>query len=124
MPKILVNYIYNKKSDTFKLRDSNIVFADMPIAEMELDAEYDDILVVPINNRMTVVDKEEYLKTNKQFKLSVLPDGTVHEDNQNGTPVWLPKDTDINRLRFINGQLVLEDIKEETQETEIEKEGE
>lgn len=122
MPKILVNYKYNKKSDTYTLFSRECVFADMPIAEMEMHADYDDILVVPINNRMTVVDKAEYMAVNKQFALAVNPDGTIRED-QNGQLVWLPKNTDISKLRFVNGQLVLVS-EEETQETENEKEGE
>lgn len=114
MPKILVNYKYNKKTDTFTIINNGIVYADEPIAEMDMYAEYDEILVVPINKRKTVVDKEEYMKNNKIFKLILLSDGTVHEDNQNGQSVWLPKDTDISKLRFIDDQLVLisEDVKE------------
>lgn len=122
MPKILVNYKHNKKSDTYTILPRDCVYADMPIAEMEMYAEYEDILVVPINNRMTVVDRAEYTVINKQFMLAVNPDGTIRED-QNGQSVWLPRDTDISKLRFINGQLVLVS-EEETQETENEKEGE
>ena len=117
MPRILINYKYNKKTDTYTLLSNEYVFADMPVAEMEMQADYDDILVVPINNRMTVVDKSEYMKTNKQFSLAVNPDGTVRED-QNGQLVWLPKNTDISKLRFFNGQLVL------VSDKETEKEGE
>lgn len=106
MPKILVNYKYNKKTDTYTLLNNDIVYADMPVAVMDLKDEFDEILVVPINGKNTVVDKEEYLKVHKQFKLKAIEDGVVIED-QNGTPVWLPKDTDITKLRFINGRLVL-----------------
>ena len=114
MPKILVNYKYNKKTDTYTLLENDVVFADMPIAVMDMGAEYDDILVVPVNNTQMVVDKVEYLKVNKLFTLSVADEsGTVIEDPK-GALVWLPKDTDITKLRFINGQLVLvsEDEKE------------
>lgn len=106
MPKILVNYKYNKKTDTYTILPNEYVFADMPIAEMDMGAEYDDILVVPINSRMTVVDKNEYMSVNKQFSLAVNPDGTIRED-QNGQLVWLPKNTDISKLRFFNGQLAM-----------------
>lgn len=124
MPKILVNYKHNKKTDTYTVLENNVVYADMPIAVMDMYAEYNDILVVPLNNVMTVVDKEEYTKINKQFKLTAYPDGTVKEDSQNGTPIWLPKDTDINMLRVVNGQLVMiEPEKEVPEDAEI-KEGE
>ena len=112
MPKILVNYLYNKKNDTYSLVSNSVVFADMPIAVMEMGAQYDEILVVPINKQNTVVDKEEYLKTNKKFKLIADENGKV-EESPNGVSIWLPKDTNIQNLRIINGQLVLVDEKEE-----------
>lgn len=106
MPKILVNYRYNKKTDTYSLLNTDVVFADMPVAIMDMGAEYDEVLIVPINNQNTVVDKNEYLKVNKQFKLSANEDGSVKEDI-NGIKLWLPKDTDITRLRVVNNQLML-----------------
>lgn len=117
MPKILVNFKYNKKTDTYSLVEGDVVFADMPIAIMDMGAEYDSILVVPMNNQNTVVDKEEYLKVNKLFKLAVDQEGNVSED-PNGVPIYLPKETDISKLKFINGQLVMEEEKEENKEGE------
>lgn len=117
MPKILVNYKYNKKNDKYSLLENEVVFADMPIAEMDMGTEFDEVLVVPINGRNTVVEKEEYLKVNKLFKLVSDKDGNVTED-ANGVPVWLPKDTNIEQLKFINGQLVLVEPTEETKEGE------
>jgi hypothetical protein len=106
MPKILVNYTYNKKKDTYSLIDNGVVFVDMPIAVMELGAQYDEILIVPINQQNTVVDKEEYLNANKRFKLAVDEEGNVKEDD-NGAFVWLPKNTDVSKLKVINNQLIL-----------------
>lgn len=120
MPKILVNYKHNAKTDKYTLLQNDVVFADLPIAVMEMAAEYDDILVVPINKVNTVVDKEEYLKVNKLFKLSVDPDGTIKED-PNGVAVYLPKDTNVSKLKIVNGQLALI---EEDENTENIKEGE
>lgn len=112
MPKILVNYKYNKKNDTYSILEGEVVFADMPVAVMDMGAEYESILVVPMDNVNTVVDKEEYLKVNKLFKLSVADsEGTVVED-PNGAPIYLPKETDISKLKFINGQLVFVDEEE------------
>lgn len=117
MPKILVNYIYNKKTDKYSLLDNDVVFADMPIAVMEMGVEYDEVLIVPVNNQATVVEKEEYLQKNRQFKLVVNEDGSIVE-NENGTPIYLPKDTDVSKLRFINGQLVLIDENKEKEGNE------
>lgn len=113
MPKILVNYKLDKKTNTYKVLENDVVYADMPIAVMDMYAEYDDILVVPINNMMTVVDKVEYLKANKQFRLTANEDGSVVEDNEKGTPIWLPRNTDLSKLKVVNGQLVLVEPKEE-----------
>lgn len=120
MPKILVNYKYNKKKDEYSLFESDVVYADMPLALMELGAEYDEILIVPINNQATVVDKVEFLSRNKQFHL--VADGErILEDKEKGTPIWLPKDTNLEELRYINGQI----LKVETKaEEELEVEGE
>lgn len=112
MTKILVNYAYNKKNDTYSLVNSDFVFVDLPIAVMDINANYKSILVVPINGQNTVVDKDEYLSKNKLFKLAVDETGKVIE-NQNGVPTYLPKDTDLEKLMYINGQLVLVEDKKE-----------
>lgn len=120
MPKILVNYNYNKKEDKYTLSNYDVVFADMPLAIMDMGAEYEDILVVPVDNVKMVVDKKEFLKTNKAFYL--VADGeVVREDKKNGTLIYLPRDTDISELRYINGQLVkVANNVETTAEDEIE----
>lgn len=117
MPKILVNYTYNKKNNKYSLLDSNVVYADLPIAEMELGNEFEEILIVPINKRATVVEKTEYLSKNKLFKLIANENGIVSED-ENGTPIYLPINTDINKMRFIDGQLVLIENNEEREDIE------
>lgn len=116
MPKILVNYNYNKKEDKYTLSNYDVVFADMPLAIMNMGEEYDEILVVPVNNAKVVVDKKEFLKTNKAFYL--VSDGElVKEDKKNGVLVYLPKDTDISKLRYIQNQIVMvEDAIEEKEE--------
>ena len=112
MTKILVNYVYNKNNDTYSLVNSDFVFVDLPIAVMDINADYKSILVVPINGQNTVVDKDEYLSKNKLFKLVADKDGNIRED-QNGVPTYLPKDTDLTKLMYINGQLVLVEDKKE-----------
>ena len=115
MPKILINYTYNKKNDKYSLLLNNeYVFADMPIAEMELGQEFaGDILVVPMNDKATVVDKEEYLAVNKLFHLAINEDGEhLHEDPNGKISLYLPKDTPVDRLVIKNGQLLLEELNE------------
>lgn len=106
MPKILINYKYNKKTDTYTLCKNDVVYADLPIAEIDMYDDIEEPLVVPIKNKMTVVEKSEYTKHNKQFVIAVDKEGNIIED-QNGVAVWLPIDTDLSKLRFINGQLVM-----------------
>lgn len=115
MPKILVNFKYNKKKDEYSLFDTDVVYADMPIALMELGAEYEEVLIVPINGQATVVEKGEFLARNKQFHL--VADGEmIVEDKERGTPVWLPKDTNLTELRYINGQILKVENKTEVEE--------
>lgn len=129
MPKILVNFKYNKKKDEYSLFDTDVVYADMPIALMELGAEYEEVLIVPIGGQATVVEKSEFLARNKQFFL--VADGEmILEDKERGTPVWLPKDTDLTELRYINGQIlkvennaeVVEEVEGNAQEEIIKEE--
>ena len=110
MPKILVNYSYNKKKNKYNILESDVVFAELPVALMDMDMDTEDILVVPIQGKNTVVDRKSYLEKHQLFRLTVNEDGTIKED-PNGAPIWLPKETKIPNLRLMNGQLVL--IKEE-----------
>lgn len=114
MPAILTNY-KQKDEDTFILIDDGCVYPDLPIAIKEKHKDYKDILVVPIRGNMTVVEKEDYLATNKKFKLKVTEDGKIVEASD-GQIVYLPKDTDISKAEIVNGQLVFrqEEAKDET----------
>lgn len=108
MPKIYVNYIYNKKKDTYKLCPTDVVYVDAPTAVMEKNEEYDEVLVVPVKGVPTVVDKETFLEFHKAFYLSANGENIV-EDEEHGIKMYLPKDTDISKLRYINNQIVLLD---------------
>lgn len=105
MPKICVNFKKNKDNSYKLYTDTGLVYADMPIAIMEMDAEYINPIVVMLDNIPTVVEKEEYEKTNKLFKLKIKEDSTLEED-VNGFEIYLPKDTQVKDLRFIDGQIV------------------
>ncbi len=122
MAKILVNYIHNKAKGEYEiLSDSKYVFADMPVAILETEDDIKTPLVVPIRGAMTVVDKERYELTNKKFKLVSDENGNVHE-NENGAEIWLPKNTDISKLRYINNQLVMVEDEPKKEVTEEPKE--
>lgn len=105
MPKILLNY--KKLHDgSFKLYyNPTHVFADMPVCIADMDEEYIQPIVVNINNEAVVVEKEEYEKTHKLFKLKVDKNNFLVED-EDGFEIYLPIDTDITQLMYINGQIV------------------
>ena len=116
MARILVNYIYNKQKDEFKILDGDCVYADQKVAILETEEIINKPLVVPFNNVATVVDRERYEQVHKRFYLVANEKGEVKED-RNGTEIWLPKDTDISKLRLVNGRLVMvEEPKEEKKE--------
>lgn len=109
MAKILVNYIYNRSKNTYELLNKKHVLADVDFAILETEQNIKTPLVVAIEGKPTVVDKDEYSKNNKEFKLKVVDENVVVEATD-GVAVWLPKDTDVSRLRIINGQLVYEQL--------------
>ena len=59
MARVLVNYIYNKAKDEFKILSQDCVFADQGIAVLDTEDEIKTPLVVPIRGAMTVVDKDK-----------------------------------------------------------------
>ena len=105
MAKILVNFIYNKAKDEYKVLEPDCVYADQKVAVLETEEIINKPLVVPMNNIMVVVDKEKYEAIHKKFHLIADEKGNVSE-HPNGVEVWLPKDTDVSKLKVINGQLV------------------
>lgn len=115
MSKILVNYNFNKSKDKYTILDNDCVFADLPVAVMESEQYIHEPLVVPINNVNTVVDKAVYMSKNKKFKLALDEKGNVIESAQ-GAEIWLPKDTNVEQLAFVNGQLVKKEIQEEPED--------
>ena len=120
MARILVNYIYNKAKDEFKILEPDCVYADQKVAVLETEEQINKPLVVPIQGNMTVVDRERYEINHKKFYLSPVPDGKgeVKED-PNGNEVWLPRDTDISKLRVFNGQLVMVEAKKEEPQKQV-----
>lgn len=118
MARILVNYIYNKEKDEFKVLPPDCVFADQKVAVLETEDSIKRPLVVPINGVLTVVDRERYEQINRKFRLAADKDGKVKED-PHGVEVWLPRDTDVSKLKVVNGQLVkVDDDQEKPQKEE------
>lgn len=115
MARILVNYIYNKQKDEYIIYDGGRVLADMKVAVMETEEDIGRPLVIPIKNEMTVVDRDHYEQVHKKFRFSIDEEGNIKEDSNGLAEAWLPKDTDISRLKYVNGQLVLLE-KEQKQE--------
>lgn len=105
MARILVNYIYNKVKDEYKILEPDCVYADQKIAVLETEEEINRPLVVPNKGVMVVIDRDKFELVHKKFHLISDKEGNV-EENPNGLEIWLPKDTDISQLKFINGQLV------------------
>ncbi len=123
MARILVNYTYNKAKDEYKILDYTCgVLADMKVAILELEEDINEPLVVPINDMMTVVDRASYELTHRKFCLVADETGDVIE-HPKGKVFWFPKDTDVSKLRLINGRIVMveEDPVEETDEHPIEE---
>lgn len=121
MARILVNYIYNKAKDEYKILDPDCVYADQQVAVLETEEEIKRPLIVPINGTPTIVDRDRYEAVNKKFYL-VADDKGIVSENPNGTEIWLPRDTDVSKLRFLNGQLVMVADEPEKEQKETPKE--
>ena len=123
MARILVNYIYNKAKDEYKILDPDCVYADQQVSVLETEDEIKRPLIVPIRGMLTVVDRDRFEQVHKKFYLVADEKGNVME-NPNGTERWLPKDTDVSKLKVVNGQLVMvqDDLTQQEQKPEQEKE--
>lgn len=115
MAKILINYVYNKTTDKYEIQKLPYVFADMKVAVLETEEEINEPLVVPINNVLTVVDRAKYQSINRKFYLVADENGKISEQ-EGGAEIWLPKDTDLSKLKYINGRLVLVENEEKKEE--------
>ena len=117
MARIIVNYIYHNDKDEFEILKGSYVFADVNVAILDTNLQIKKPLVVSIQGNPTIVDKDTYEATNKKFRLAVNDKGKVVESDK-GMEVYLPKDTDIKTLRYINGQIVKVDKENTTKKEE------
>lgn len=118
MLNIFVNYTINKKTNKIKLLTDEVVFVDMPIAIAEYQREYENPIIVTVEKRNYVMEKEEYdelIKRQeglKEFQLIIEKDtGAVREANETDdvskiVKVKLPIDTDFTEIFFRDGNFV------------------
>lgn len=118
MLNIFVNYTINKKTNKIKLLTDKVVFVDMPIAIAEYQREYENPIIVTVEKRNYVMEKEEYdelIKRQeglKEFQLIIEKDtGAVREANETDdvskiVKVKLPIDTDFTEIFFRDGNFV------------------
>lgn len=118
MLNIFVNYTINKKTNKVNVLTNEVVFVDMPIAIAEYQREYENPIIVTVEKRNYVMEKEEYdelIKRQeglKEFQLIIEKDtGAVREANEtddvsNIVKVKLPIDTDFTEIFFRDGNFV------------------
>ena len=119
MLNIFVNYTINKKTNKVNLLTNEVVFVDMPIAIAEYQREYENPIIVTVEKRNYVMEKEEYdelVKKRqeglKEFQLIIEKDtGAVREANETDdvskiVKVKLPIDTDFTEIFFRDGNFV------------------
>lgn len=118
MLNIFVNYTINKKTNKVNVLTNEVVFVDMPIAIAEYQREYENPIIVTVEKRNYVMEKEEYdelIKRQeglKEFQLIIEKDtGAVREANETDdvskiVKVKLPIDTDFTEIFFRDGNFV------------------
>lgn len=121
MPQILVNYKKRKDNSIIVIKDS-VVYADMPIAQMDLYEEIENPYIYETGFTFPrVIDKTEFFKNNKEFYIKLgEPDEygqkIIEDEDKKSKPLFLPIDTKLEELRFVNGQVLKIDFKEEINE--------
>lgn len=118
MLNIFVNYTINKKTNKVNVLTDDVVFVDMPIAIAEYQREYENPIIVTVEKRNYVMEKEEYdelikrQKGLKEFQLIVEKNtGAVREANETDdvskiVKVKLPIDTNFTEIFFRDGNFV------------------
>lgn len=120
--KIFVNYFYDANADRFHiLKSQNYVLATEDVAILDTNMVVKEPLVVPTDGPFPIiVDREPYEKNNRLFCLKINDDGTLTEvkEGKFNVKTWFSKDTDVSKLRFVNGQIIMidDEKKEESKE--------
>ncbi len=131
MPLILVNFELKKETipNTMihycTIKAYKHVYADMPVAAVQLDKKYDKPVALMRPGAITsIIEEEEAFrilaedaKNNRDFKLVVNPDSTVRLATEDDKPEDIlerrfPKNTDISKLIFFNNEILMMEIEE------------
>ena len=107
--KILKNYFYDANSDRYQILNTPYVLATEPFVIVDTNIKVEEPLIIPTIYGDTLVDRVSYEKVNKKFFFNVKDDLSVEEVKEGTYQLmkWLPKDTDVSKLKFINGDIVL-----------------
>lgn len=120
MAKILKNY---KRTGEFienfpviKIKNDEDVFADLPICLVEYDTHYTKpVLITHAEKVPEVIEAAVLVKTlegTKVFYLELDEDNNLKEVEQEDAmiSVRLPKDTNVDELVFINGEILKQEV--------------
>lgn len=121
--KVLKNYKILKMIEEFpliKIREDEDVFIELPICAIDYNRIYKEpVIFQEINKMGVVIEKEELverLKNLKLFYFLVKPEtGEVKEVSKENSnyQIRLPKDVDVSKLEFYNGEIYLVENQEE-----------
>ena len=134
--RILVNYMYDARTDKYEIIRSSVVLADQRWAILETETVVNEPLVVPIDLprggvEIRVVDRATWEARNKLFGFKVkegTPDESPEKELVETSPRdpnaaivrWLPKDTDVSKLVLLNGILSMKETNETLEKNEKE----
>lgn len=125
MAKVLKNYKKTKELidndyPVISIRYDDEVFADLPICAVEYDTTYTKAVLLTEPNKIPVVIEAAELlqklsKLTKYFFYVDAETGEVKEVNEKeaNLSVRLPHNTDISKLAYYNGEIILLDNQEE-----------
>lgn len=141
MPKVLLNYKIDKKTKKIILKYDDVVFVDSPICVADYDTEYEDPVLAPVPNSFPIaMERDEFTKllekqqqefekrkaemeknNEKIFRFKINPDNTLTEVGDNepcDIEKILPKDTKVEELNYLNGDVVRVRYRESDESTE------
>ena len=142
--RILVNYMYDAKTNRYEVIRNNVVLADQKWAVLETEAAVNEPLIVPVDLPMPpygpggvekrVVDRATWESQHKLFGLKVkdgIPNDSPEKELEETSPrdpkavivKWLPKNTDVSKLVLLNNSILsLKEVQETPTKDANEKE--
>lgn len=120
MAKILKNYKRTGESiesfPVIKIKNDDDVFADLPICLVEYDTHYNKPVLITYEGKVPeVIEAAVLVKTlegTRMFYLELDEDNNLKEVEQDNAmiSVRLPKDTNVDELVFINGEILKQEV--------------